>query len=183
MNYLTDPEERFQLFEDLISVLMREPSYDVQVFCQDKGLSFDDLEKILKYYRRTSDHSNPLEELKKRIFSDRRSNLVFKIVSRGGYKRELYKTSTSFFECDYIVFLNAGQAFDYALSVENLNYFDLHHVDHLLRSAAVAAINKRLEEEEVQQELDFPSLIEWEHLLRKSYGKEGERFGFYFDQK
>ncbi len=45
---ITDPDYRYELYEDWKSIISREPNYDIRVYCRDKSISLDAFLKTIE---------------------------------------------------------------------------------------------------------------------------------------
>jgi hypothetical protein len=177
---INDPDERKQLFEDLIYIIKANDGFTVERFARNKGYSLAQIEKMVKYYRLTPEGVNPIDELRERLLEKKVPRLIFKMqMSRGGISREIFHNIGSSYEIDYMNMRNFKTALTYAIESYGLKGFALHGIDHLLRTAAVDVINKYLLEHNTTQRDEIFGDMEWEVGLGKKYMEKDGKFGFY----
>ena len=177
---INDPDERKQLFEDLISILKENGSFTVERFAKNKGYSLAQIEDMVRYYRLTAEGINPIEELRQRVLGEKIPRSIFKIqMGRGGISREIFHYISSAYEIDYMKMRYFKTSLRYAIESYGLEGFSLHHIDHLHLNSAVEVINKYLHEHNVTKRGNIFGDIEWEHLLQRKYMKKDDHYGFY----
>ncbi len=176
---INDPDERLQLFADLIYVLKANDGFTVERFASNKGYSLAQIEKMVKYYRKTRQGINPIDELRQRLFVDENNNYVFKMqMGSGGLIKQVLARWDSKYEVDYIVFTSFKTALNYAINYYGIEGFSLHHLNNLHRNSALEVINKYIIDNGYIK-FDFGDLLEWEMFLGKKYMEKDGKFGFY----
>lgn len=177
---ITDPDFKFELFRDLISILKRTPKYSVETFADNKGFTLATIENMVKYYRQTPKNKNPIDELKERLYAEDEPEYVFK-MEKHSTPRIIFKTYNGLFEIDYMVMNSYKIALQYALRSYGLKGFYLHYLNHLYRNTTIEIINeylKRTNDDRLGDDIGL--IMEWEIFMAgKKYTQKDGFWGFY----
>lgn len=117
---ITDPDFRYEIYEDWKSILSRYPDYDVKRFCKNKGISEENLDKIVEEYKNFK--PSIYNEVETRIKISYSTVFCLKSITR---EVKIQKSS----EGKYLVKGKEFETFYEALN--SMNEFTLHSYYHI----------------------------------------------------